>query len=143
MWGDTILMNYLLDTNICIYLLKRKRPAVLKQVQAKPPGDIAISTITLAELEYGVTRSHYPDRNRVALLRFLVPFAILDFDASAAFEYGRIRASLESVRKPIGPMDLLLAAQAKAQNLILVTSNEKEFRRVEGLRVENWARAST
>ncbi len=142
MWDDTVLMNYLLDTNICIYLLKRKRPAVLRQVRAKPPGDIAISAITLAELEYGVTRSHYPDRNRVALLRFLHPFAILDFDARAAFEYGRIRASLESMRKPIGPMDLLLAAQAKSRDLILVTNNEEEFKRVEGLRVENWAKAS-
>jgi tRNA(fMet)-specific endonuclease VapC len=135
-------MNYLLDTNICIYIIKKKPAAVLKQVQAKQPGEIAISTITVAELEYGVARSHYPDRNRVALLEFLLPFTVLDFDPFASVEYGRIRALLESKGKPIGPMDLLLAAQAKSHNLILVTNNEKEFRRIDGLRIENWARAS-
>ncbi|OHB67458.1 MAG: hypothetical protein A2Y76_14635 [Planctomycetes bacterium RBG_13_60_9] len=136
-------MNYLLDTNICIYVIKKKPPAVLKQVQSKQPGEIAISSITLAELEYGIARSRYPDRNRVALLEFLFPFAILDFDPMAAVEYGRIRSSLESKGKPIGPMDLLLAAQAKSHNLILVTNNEKEFRRIDGLRIENWAKQST
>jgi tRNA(fMet)-specific endonuclease VapC len=135
-------MNYLLDTNICIYIIKKKPPAVLKQVQSKQPADIAISTITLAELEYGVARSRYPDRNRVALLEFLFPFEILDFDPRASIEYGRIRALLESKGKPIGPMDLLLAAQAKSQSLIVVTNNEKEFKSVEGLRVENWTRTS-
>jgi len=133
-------MNYLLDTDICIYIINRKPPAVLKRVQSKQPGQIAISTITLAELEYGVFRSRYPDRNRIALLEFLLPFALLDFDQAAAVEYGRIRLLLESKGQPIGPMDLLLAAQAKAHDLILVTNNEKEFARIEGLRLENWAR---
>ena len=73
-------MNYLLDTNICIYVINRKPAAVLKKVQARQPGQIAISTITVAELEYGVARSRYPDRNRLALLEFLLPFMILDFD---------------------------------------------------------------
>jgi tRNA(fMet)-specific endonuclease VapC len=139
-------MNYLLDTNICIYIINKKPSAVLstvlKRVQSKRLGQIAISTITLAELEYGVVRSRYPDRNRTALLVFLVPLAILDFDQAAAAEYGRIRSLLESKKEPIGPMDLLLAAQAKSHDLVLVTNNEKEFRRVEGLRVENWARMS-
>jgi len=85
-------------------------------------------------------RSRYPDRNRIALLEFLLPFALLDFDQAAAVEYGRIRLLLESKGQPIGPMDLLLAAQAKAHDLILVTNNEKEFARIEGLRLENWAR---
>ena len=133
-------MNYLLDTDICIYIINRKPPAVLKRVQSKQPGQIAISTITLAELEYGVFRSRYPDRNRIALLEFLLPFALLDFDQAAAVEYGRIRLLLESKGQPIGPMDLLLAAQAKAHDLILVTNNEKEFARIEGPRLENWAR---
>ena len=135
-------MSYLLDTNICIYIIKRKPIAVLKQVQSRQPGEIALSTITLAELEYGIARSRYPDRNRVALLEFLLPFAILDFDQMAAAEYGRIRSVLESKGKPIGPMDLLLAAQARSHNLALVTNNEKEFRRIDGLRIENWVSAS-
>ena len=135
-------MNYLLDTNICIYIIKKKPAVVLKQVQSKQPGEVAISAITLAELEYGIVRSHYPDRNRVALLEFLLPFTVLDFDQRASAEYGRIRSLLESNGKPIGPMDLLLAAQAKSHSLILVTNNEKEFRRIDGLQVENWAKGS-
>lgn len=135
-------MNYLLDTNICIYIIKKKPPVVLKQVQSKQPGQIAISTITVAELEYGITRSVYPDRNRVALLEFLLPFTILDFDHAASAQYGQIRSLLESRGRPIGPMDLLLAAQARAHSLVLVTNNEKEFKRVEGLRIENWAKVS-
>jgi tRNA(fMet)-specific endonuclease VapC len=134
-------MSYLLDTNICIYLIRKSPPAVLKQVQSRQPGEIAISTITLAELEYGIARSSYPDRNRVALMEFVLPFAILDFDQRASAEYGPIRSQLEVKGKPIGPMDLLLAAQAKSRGLVLVTNNEREFQRVEGLRVENWARA--
>ena len=135
-------MNYLLDTNICIYIIKKKPAVVLKRVQAKPPGEIAISTITVAELEYGIARSRYPDRNRIALLEFLFPFTILDFDPKAAMAYGQIRSLLESKGRPIGPMDLLLAAQAKAHHLVLVTNNEKEFKRIEGLRIENWATPS-
>jgi len=133
-------MNYLLDTNICIYIINRKPAAVLKRVQSKRPGQIAISTITIAELEYGVVRSRYPDRNRIALLEFLFPFTILDFDQKASMEYGQIRALLETKGKPVGPMDLLLAAQAKSHRLILVTNNGKEFQRIDALRIENWAR---
>lgn len=132
-------MNYLLDTNICIYIINKKPLAVLNRVQSKQPGQIAISTITLAELEYGIARSQHPDRNRIAMLEFLFPFAILDFDRRAAFEYGRIRSSLESMGTPVGPMDLLLGAQAKSHDLILVTNNEREFQRIEGLQIENWA----
>lgn len=135
-------MNYLLDTNICIYIIKKKPAVVLKLVQSKQPGEIAISAITIAELEYGIARSRYPDRNRIALLEFLFPFTILDFDPRAAMAYGQIRSVLESKGRPIGPMDLLLAAQAKSHNLVLVTNNEREFKRIEGLRLENWATAS-
>jgi tRNA(fMet)-specific endonuclease VapC len=135
-------MKYLLDTNICIYIIRKKPPAVLKKVKSKQPGRIAISTITLAELEYGIVRSRYPDRNRVALLEFLLPFTILDFDQAASAEYGHIRSSLKSKGRPIDPMDLLLAAQARAHGLVLVTNNEKEFKRVEGLQIENWAKKS-
>jgi tRNA(fMet)-specific endonuclease VapC len=104
----------------------------------KRPDDIAISAITVAELQYGANRSQHADRNRIALLEFLVPFSIIDFDQSAAAVYGSIRASLEAKGTPIGLMDLLLAAQALSEKLVLVTNNEKEFRRVDGLKIENW-----
>lgn len=135
-------MNYLLDTNICVCIIRKASSAALMHIQSKQLGEIAISAITLAELEYGIARSNYPDRNRVALMEFVLPFAILDFDQRASIEYGPIRSLLEAKGKPIGPMDLLLAAQAKSRGLILVTNNEREFKRVEGLRVENWAKAS-
>ena len=134
-------MIYLLDTNICIYIINKKPPAVVKRIQTKLPEQIAISSITLSELEYGIVRSRYPDRNRIALLEFLIPFMILDFDQMASVVYGWIRSFLESKGKPIGPMDLLLAAQAKSRNMILVTNNEKEFNRIDGLQTENWARS--
>lgn len=131
-------MNYLLDTNTCIYIIKRKPESTIRKLRAKRPEQIAVSTITVAELEYGIAKSQRPERNRIALMEFLVPFAVVDFDHTAARDYGRIRAALESIGSPIGPMDLLLAAQALSQDLTLVTSNESEFGRVDGLRVENW-----
>ena len=131
-------MNYLLDTSICIYIIRRKPPVVLKRVRSKQAGQVAVSVMTLAELEYGIARRRRPEHNRIALLEFLVPFSILDFDQRAAAEYGRIRSSLQSKGTPIGPMDLLLAAQARSRDLVLVTNNEREFKRVDGLRVENW-----
>jgi tRNA(fMet)-specific endonuclease VapC len=134
-------MNYLLDTNICIYIIRKKPAVALKLMRTKEPEQIAISTITLAELEYGIARSQYPSRNRIALLEFLLPFAILDFDQRACGHYGQIRAALAAKGRSIGPMDLLLAAQARSLDLILVTNNEREFRRIDGLRLENWTRS--
>jgi tRNA(fMet)-specific endonuclease VapC len=131
-------MKYLLDTNTCIYIINKKPSTVLKKIRTKQPENVGISAITIAELEYGVQRSKFPDRNRIALMQFLLPFSIIEFDQSAAAHYGIIRASLETLGRPIGAMDLLLAAQARAQELVLVTNNEKEFRRVGGLRIENW-----
>jgi tRNA(fMet)-specific endonuclease VapC len=133
-------VKYLLDTNTCIYIVNKKPPSAVNHIQSKQPDEVVISTITIAELEYGVYRSKHVDQNRIALLEFLVPFLILDFDQSAAAVYGSVRASLEQKGIPIGPMDLLLASQALSQHLILVTNNEREFRRVEGLQTENWAR---
>ena len=132
-------MTYLLDTNTCIYIIKRRPQATVDKMRAKRPEQIAISTVTIAELEYGVAKSQRPEQNQLALMQFLVPFEILDFDHRAAQDYGHIRARLESEGSPIGSMDLLLAAQAMSLRLILVTNNEKEFGRVEGLRIENWA----
>jgi tRNA(fMet)-specific endonuclease VapC len=131
-------VNYLLDTNICIYIINKKPATVLKRIEAKRPDQVAISTITQAELEYGLARSRFPERNRAALLQFLFPFQLLDFDQLAAVQYGTIRSDLETKGRPIGAMDLLIAAQAVSRNLILVTNNEKEFGRVEGLNIENW-----
>jgi tRNA(fMet)-specific endonuclease VapC len=131
-------VNYLLDTNICIYIINKKPATVLKRIEAKRPDQVAISTNTQAELEYGLARSRFPERNRAALLQFLFPFQLLDFDQLAAVQYGTIRSDLETKGRPIGAMDLLIAAQAVSRNLILVTNNEKEFGRVEGLNIENW-----
>ena len=133
-------MKYLLDTNTCIYIINKKPPSAVKHIRSKQPDEVSVSTITIAELEYGVYRSKHVDQNRIALLEFLVPFVILDFDHSAAAVYGSIRATLERKGTPIGPMDLLLAAQAMSQQLILVTNNEREFRRVAELQIENWIR---
>jgi tRNA(fMet)-specific endonuclease VapC len=132
-------MRYLLDTDTCIYVINEKPPSVVRRIRAHRPEDVSISTVTIAELEYGVARSSYPDRNRVALMLFLSPFSIAGFDPDAAAQYGLIRSALESAGVPIGPLDTLLAAQARAMGAVLVTNNEREFRRVEGLKVENWA----
>jgi tRNA(fMet)-specific endonuclease VapC len=134
-------MTHLLDTNICIYIINKKPRGVVERIRGHEPGDIAISSLTYAELTYGVERSQYPDRNRIALIEFLFPFAILDFDSLAAQDYGLIRHSLERAGIPIGPLDLLLAAQARSRNLVFVTNNAREFKRVPGLKTENWARA--
>ena len=92
-------MNYLLDTNICIYIINKDRLSVIKRIQTKQPEQIAISTITQAELEYGIARSKHADQNRIALLEFLFPFLLIDFDQMAAVQYGLIRASLEVSRE--------------------------------------------
>ena len=131
-------MKYLLDTNTCICIINRKPPSAIDRIRAKQPEDIAVSAVTIAELQYGVYRSQKIDQNRIALLEFLVPLTILDFDQGAAAVYGSIRSSLEARGTPIGPMDLLIAAQAMSHGLILVTNNEKEFSRVDGLGIENW-----
>ena len=131
-------MNYLLDTNTCIYIINKKPASAIERIQTKRPEQVAISTITQAELEYGLARSKHPERNRIALLQFLFPFQLIDFDQLAAVQYGIIRSDLESLGKPIGSMDLLIAAQAKSRDLVLVTNNEREFKRIQGLRIENW-----
>ena len=129
---------YLLDTNICIYIIKKKPMEVLRILKKKSKKDIFISSITVAELEYGVVKSTYPEKNKVALIEFLSIFTILNFTDKDAVEFGAIKSKLEKSGKIIGPMDLLLAAQARAKKLTLVTNNIREFERIEGLRIENW-----
>ncbi len=130
-------MKYLLDTNMCIYAQK-KNQCVLEKIREYFQDGLAISTITLAELEYGVQASAAPEKNTIALMKFLSIVDILPFDSSAAEEYGKICADLRKKGTPIGTMDMLIAAHARAENLIVVTHNTREFKRVEGLLLDDW-----
>jgi len=131
-------MHCLLDTNICIYIIKKKPQGVLKKLAEHALSDIGISSITVAELLYGVGKSALPDKNRDALDEFLSPFEIMPFDDRAAEVYGRIRALLERKGTPIGSMDMLIAAPPLSLGVTLVTNNAKEFKRVPHLKVVNW-----
>lgn len=133
-------MKYMLDTNICIYAIKHKTETVIKNFLSHEPEEMCISSITYAELMYGVEKSMAIEKNRIALSLFLSPLTILEFQASAAEEYGKVRTELESKGMPIGPMDLLIAGHARSEGLILVTNNTREFCRVERLVVEDWAK---
>lgn len=130
----------MLDTNTCIYLIQGTKDRPRRELTRRSPEEISISSITLAELAYEVEKSQRVHQNREALERFLLPLEIRPFDASAARELGRIRAKLEKKGRPIGTYDMMIGAHAVAEDAILVTNNEREFRRVEGLRIENWAR---
>jgi tRNA(fMet)-specific endonuclease VapC len=129
---------YLLDTNICIFLKNGKPPRVLEKLKAVIGRPLFISSIPVAELQFGVYTSLYPERNRISLLEFLVPFQLLDFDDTDAEQYGNIRKNLKDRGMLIGPLDLLIASQALAKQLILVTNNTAEFERIDGLRLEDW-----
>lgn len=131
-------MRYLLDTNICIYLIKKKPPEVLQKFNAYSVGEIGISSITVAELQFGVQKSRYLEQNQRALEQFLIPLTIADFDYQAAIAYGAIRATLEAQGTPIGSLDTLIAAHASSLNVTLVTNNTREFSRVPGLEIVNW-----
>ena len=133
-------MRYLLDTNICIQIIRRKPSELLSRLTALPVGDVGLSTITAAELHVGVQKSRDPARNAEALTMFLLPLEIADFGYAAAEAYGRIRATLEAAGTPIGPLDTLIAGHAASLDVILVTDNVAEFSRVPGLRIENWLR---
>ena len=130
-------MKYMLDTNMCIYAQKNI-PQVIEKIKNNFQYGVAISSITLAELQYGVQASANVEKNTIALYKFLSIVEILDFDSSAATEYGKIRADLKRKGTPIGNMDMLIAAHAKSENLIVVTHNTREFERVEGLKLEDW-----
>lgn len=129
---------YLLDTDICIYLIKRKPKEVLEHFKDIEIGHIGISSITFSELAFGAQKSQFPEKNLKALEKFTVSLEVLPYSTKAACIYGKIRKDLESKGTPIGPMDTLIAAHALSSNSILVTNNEKEFNRVCNLKVENW-----
>ena len=128
----------MLDTNICIHLIRHRPQQLLNRFERTPVGDIGISAITLAELEYGAAKSSRPDRNRSALRAFIAPLEIAPFGQAENAPYGRIRALLEQKGRIIGAMDLLIAAHAISLGVQLITNNEAEFKRVPGLRVANW-----
>ena len=132
-------MLFMLDTNICIYAIKEKPQKVIDRVRALRMSDLGISSIVLSELEYGAEKSSNSVQNRVALMQFLAGIDIAGYDAAAARHYGEIRTYLESNGQIIGAMDMLIAAHARSLGVILVTNNEKEFGRVPGLKIENWA----
>ncbi len=128
----------MLDTNICIYIIKNKPKSVKERFREFEVGELCISTITVSELMYGAFKSEHTEKNLKAIEGFLMPFEIVDYDAMASVEYGKIRAYLEKKGQVIGNMDMQIAGQALALNLVLVTNNTKEFMRVEELRLDNW-----
>ena len=130
-------MKYLLDTNACIFLMKGNAE-VLNQFLIKKELGIAISTITVAELYYGIFNSEHMEKNNANLINFFIGINILDFDSSSAMEYGRIRADLRKKGTPISQMDMLIAAHAKSKSLTLVTNNTNEFERIPDLQIEDW-----
>lgn len=131
-------MKYLLDTNIVAYIIKKRPIEVFHKLQSLDLTEIAISSIVVAELWYGVEKSQLKEQNKAALEAFLKPFTIVDFDTKAAETYASIRADLESKGKIIGANDLLISAHALSRGLILVTNNVKEFERIGDLQIENW-----
>jgi tRNA(fMet)-specific endonuclease VapC len=131
-------MKWMLDTVTCIALIRRRPPTLIQRLQSKAVGDVGISAITLAELRHGVAKSMRRDQNRSALDQFLLPLDIAAFDELAADSYGIVRAALEADGMPIGPLDTLIAGHAVSLNVVLVTHNVSEFKRVVGLRVDDW-----
>ncbi|MGC1197902.1 MAG: type II toxin-antitoxin system VapC family toxin [Geitlerinemataceae cyanobacterium] len=131
-------MKYLLDTNICIYIMKQRPESVLQRFRVMNQNDLGLSIVTVAELEYGVAKSQNPPLNRSRLDNFRRPFQVVGLSDEDVRVFGDIRADLEQRGTPIGAYDLLIAAQAKSRDLVLVTNNMREFERVSGLRLENW-----
>jgi tRNA(fMet)-specific endonuclease VapC len=130
--------QYMLDTNICIYIIKRKPANVVQRIRQCPIAQVTVSSITLSELEYGVAKSSRPEQNQIALAQFLAPMEIVPYGGEAAQHYGRLRAFLEKQGTLIGALDMLIAAHALSLGCLLVTKNEKEFRRVPDLKIDNW-----
>jgi tRNA(fMet)-specific endonuclease VapC len=128
----------MLDTNICIYVIKNKPSWVKEKFSSLSPIDLCISSITTSELLYGAEKSKYPAKNKEALERFLSPLNIVDYGYKASLAYGKIRTFLEKTGNIIGSMDLLIAAHALSLNVTIITNNEKEFKKVKDLKVENW-----
>ncbi|MCB0078886.1 MAG: type II toxin-antitoxin system VapC family toxin [Anaerolineales bacterium] len=131
-------MNYLLDTDSCVEIIRNNRPYLLGRLKEQPLGSVGVSTITVAELSTGVAKSSQPATNRKALARFLLPLQIYSFDEKAAMRYGEVRAALERQGTPIGSMDMLIAAHTLTVGCTLVTHNKRHFEHVEGLLIDDW-----
>lgn len=129
---------YLLDTNIVIYSINHKSDKLLKRMNTHSREGMYISSLTIAELEYGVSNSNKIEQNRIALIKFMSLFNILNFTDKDAIPYGILKAQLKKAGQLIGPIDMLLAAQAISNNMIMVTNNTGEFRRITALSVEDW-----
>ena len=128
----------MLDTNICIYIIKTKPKSVIEKFQEYDIGDISLSSITVSELYYGAYKSEYKEKNLLALEHFLQPFNLVEYDLKASIEYGEIRATLEKQGNVIGGLDMQIAAHARSLDMTLVTNNTKEFIRVDNLVIDNW-----
>ncbi|MDR1095838.1 MAG: type II toxin-antitoxin system VapC family toxin [Spirochaetaceae bacterium] len=128
----------MLDTNMCIYIIKKKPERALKELQNKKDSGLSISTITLAELEYANENSQYKIKNKIALMQFLTIIDVKAFDEKASAEFGKIKKDLKDRKCLIGPYDMLIGAHARSLGLILVTNNVKEFERIKDLKIENW-----
>jgi tRNA(fMet)-specific endonuclease VapC len=133
-------MKYMLDTNICIYIIKRKPLAVVERFLRTKISQIGISSITLSELTYGVSKSSKPEQNQMALMQFMAPLEILPYDDDAAQYYGDLRVHLEKRGTTIGSLDMLIAAHALSTACTLITNNENEFNRIPNLKIENWVK---
>ena len=131
-------MKFLIDTNICIYIMNNRPPEVIQRFKNIEIGLIGISSISVSELHYGVNKSRCIKHNLKRLEEFLNPFEILPYDENASRYYGKIRSQLEKQGNVIGPLDMLIAAHALSKDLILITNNEKEFKRIQAVKVENW-----
>ena len=130
-------MKFLLDTDTCIYALKRN-PGVLARLLSRSRADVAVSVVTEADLRTEAAKNSSPSKTGLLLENFLRPLAVVEFTSPDARAYAQLRAKLERAGAPIGPLDSLIAAQAVSRKLVLVTNNEREFGRVPGLRLENW-----
>ena len=129
---------YMLDTNICIYVIKKRPLGLLEKFNGIPKNSLCISVVTYAELLYGVERSSSKKMNREIVQDFISRLIVLSWDMDAASLYGKIRTNLEKNGTPIGNMDLMIAAHALSQKCTLVSNNLREFKRVQGLKYENW-----
>ena len=134
------MIKYLIDTNICIYIINKRPIGIIHKFKLFDVGEIGVSTITVSELQYGVSKNKNRRLNKQRIEEFLFPLEILPYDEIAASIYGDIRLQLGKRGEPIGPLDLLIAAHALSRNLVLISNNEKEFKRVKNLKVENWVK---
>jgi tRNA(fMet)-specific endonuclease VapC len=133
------LIKFLLDTNICIYIIKKSPPKVFKKLETMKMGDVGISSITYCELQFRVANSKNREKNQDALNEFLAPLEILPFPGEAAVLYGEVKTYLKKKGRPIGPLDLLIGVHALHSEVTLITNNTSEFSRIPDLKVKNWA----